>query len=493
MDGKASEASEAGDLPCLIGGEPVTTGAWIEARCPSDGSLIARVPACGTAEVDAAVSAARAAMDGAWGRTPAVERGRALMRLSALVTEHADELAAMEARDTGKPLRQGRADAKAAARYYEFYGGIAAALHGDTIPFGDGHTALTWREPHGVVAGIVPWNYPLQIVARVVGAGLAAGNALVVKPAEDASLTTLRVASLAHEAGLPPGALNVVTGHGAEAGAALGAHPGIDHVTFTGSPGTGSAIQRAAAANNVGTTMELGGKSAQIVFADADLTRALPVLVNAVIQNGGQTCSAGARVLIERSVYARVAEALTERFAALVAGPHDGGADGEGHDLGPMVSGKQAERVRGFVERAQGAGVDVLAHGSIHPDAPEGGHFIEPVLFGDVDPASELAREEVFGPVLVLMPFEGEAEALRLANATDYGLVAGVWTADGGRQHRMARALRAGQVFINNYGAGGGVELPFGGHGRSGHGREKGFEGLVEMTTTKTVVWDWGA
>ena len=482
MDGHGG----AGDLPALVGGKPVTTGRWIEARCPSDGSLLARFPACEAAEVDGAVRAARAAFEGEWGRTPAVERGRALMRLSRLVEDAADELGAMEARDTGKPLAQGIADARAAARYHEFYGGIASALHGDTIPFQPGHTALTWREPHGVVAGIVPWNYPLQITARVVGAGLAAGNAMVIKPAEDASLTALRIAAMAHEAGLPPGALNVVTGYGSEAGAALSAHPGIDHVTFTGSPETGSAIQAAASANNVGTTMELGGKSAQVVFADADLDRVVPTLVKAIVQNGGQTCSAGARVLLERPIYEEVAAVLAERFATLVAGPHDGG-----HDLGPMINAKQAARVRGFVERAEVAGARILARGSIAAGAPEGGHYVEPVLFGDVDPASELAREEVFGPVLALMAFEGEAEAVRLANATDYGLVAGVWTADGGRQHRMARALRAGQVFVNNYGAGGGVELPFGGRGRSGHGREKGFEGLVEMTQTKTVVWDW--
>ena len=483
----ASTSDEIGDLPALAGGEPMlaASGEWLDVECPSDARVFARVPACGAEEVDRAVGAARIAFEGEWGRMPALERGRSLMRLSRLVTEAEGELAAMEARDTGKPLRQGLADARAAARYYEFYAGAADKLHGDTIPTQPHQTALTWREPHGVVAGIIPWNYPLQIMARVVGAALAAGNALVVKPAEDASLTALRIATMAHEAGLPSGALNVVTGTGEAAGAPLSAHGGVDYVTFTGSPPTGTAIQRAAAGNNVGTTMELGGKSPQIVFADADLDRALPFLVNAIIQNGGQTCSAGSRVLIERSIYGEVASRLTERFATLEAGPHDGE-----HDLGPMISARQKERVLGFIERAEKAGAKRLATGRIALEASAAGHFVEPVLFGDVDPESELAREEVFGPVLALFPFDKEAEAIELANGTDYGLVASVWTHNGSRQHRVAKAVRAGQVFVNNYGAGGGVELPFGGFKRSGHGREKGFEALHDMTTTKTVVWD---
>jgi aldehyde dehydrogenase (NAD+) len=418
---------------------------------------------------------------------PAVERGRLLTRLGLLVERHAEELAALESRDTGKPLRQGRADVTATMRYYEFYGGAADKLHGDTIPFLEGYTALTLREPHGVVAGIIPWNYPLQILARVAGAALAMGNALVAKPAEDASLTTIRIAELALEAGFPEGVFNVVTGYGHDAGAALSGHPGVDYVTFTGSPGTGTAIQQAAALNNRGVTMELGGKSPQIVFADADLDKALPVLVNAIIQNAGQTCSAGSRVLIERPAYDAVAEALAGRFAKLVAGPHD--ADPE-RDLGPLVSACQRARVAAMVEEAEASGIAVLARGIVDERAPQGGFYAAPVLFGAVDPAARIAREEIFGPVLSLSSFEGEDEAVRLANGTDYGLVAGIWTRDGARQHRLAKRVRAGQVFINNYGAGGGVELPFGGFGRSGHGREKGFEALYDMSATKTVVFD---
>lgn len=474
----------------VIGGRRVeaVSGAHIEVVCPSDGKVFATIPASRAEDVDLAVRAARKSFDeGPWRAMPAVERGRRLTRLGQLVERDAEELAALESRDTGKPLRQGRADVAATMRYYEFYGGAADKLHGDTIPFLEGYTALTLREPHGVVAGVIPWNYPLQILARVAGAALAMGNVLVVKPAEDASLTTIRIAELALEAGFPEGVFNVVTGTGSEAGAALSGHPGVDYVTFTGSPGTGTAIQQAAALNNRGVTMELGGKSPQIVFADADLDKALPVLVNAIIQNAGQTCSAGSRVLIERPAYDAVAEALAGRFAKLVAGPHD--ADPE-RDLGPLVSARQRARVAAMVDEAEASGIAMLARGAVDERAPQGGFYAAPVLFGAVDPAARIAREEVFGPVLSLFSFEGEDEAVRLANGTDYGLVAGVWTRDGARQHRLAKRVRAGQVFVNSYGAGGGVELPFGGFGRSGHGREKGFEALYDMSATKTVVFD---
>ena len=464
------------------------SGERIDVRSPSDGKVFASIPAAGAADVDRAVRAARLAFDeGQWSRMPAVERGRCLTRLFHLVEKNGTELAALESRDTGKPVRQGRADVNATMRYYEFYGGSADKIHGDTIPFLEGYTALTLREPHGVVAGIIPWNYPLQILARVAGAALAMGNTLVVKPAEDASLTTIRIAELALEAGIPAGVFNVVTGYGREAGAALSAHPLVDYVTFTGSPLTGTAIQQAAAINNRGVTMELGGKSPQIVFADADIEAALPVLVNAIIQNGGQTCSAGSRVLIEKPIYDKVATGLAGRFSKLVAGPHDADLD-----LGAMINPNQKKKVAGMIAAAEEAGIPVLARGSIHAEAPAEGYYQAPVLFGSVDPAATIAQEEIFGPVLSLFPFEGEEEAVRLANGTDFGLVAGIWTKDGARQHRVAKRVRAGQVFVNGYGAGGGIELPFGGFKKSGHGREKGFEALYDMSATKTVVFNHG-
>lgn len=474
----------------LIDGKPVDalSGERIDVVCPSDGKVFSSIPASGAADVDRAVKAAHKAFyEGPWSKMPAVERGRCLTRLFHLVEKHGDELAALESRDTGKPVRQGKADVVATMRYYEFYGGAGDKIHGDTIPFLDGYTALTLREPHGVVAGIIPWNYPMQILARVAGAALAMGNTLVVKPAEDASLTAIRIAQLALEAGVPEGVFNVITGYGRDAGAALSSHPLVDYVTFTGSTVTGTAIQQAAAVNNRGTTMELGGKSAQIVFADADIEAALPVLVNAIIQNAGQTCSAGSRVLIEKPIYEKVASALADRFSKLVAGPHEADLD-----LGPLINAKQRDRVAGMVNAAREAGIAVLAEGSIHPDAPEGGFYHPAVLFGSVDPNATIAQEEVFGPVLSLFSFEGEEEAVRLANGTDYGLVAGVWTKDGSRQHRVAKRVRAGQVFVNGYGAGGGIELPFGGFKKSGFGREKGFEALYDMSATKTVVFNHG-
>jgi aldehyde dehydrogenase (NAD+) len=469
----------------LIGGRnvPASDGAMLDVLSPVDGSLFARIASGTAADVDAAVRSARTAFEGSWGRLTATERGRLLMRLATAVEARVDELGELESRDNGKPLRQAKADAVALARYFEFYGSAADKLHGEVIPYLNTHFIGVERVPHGVTGHIVPWNYPMQIFGRSVGAALAAGNATVVKPAEDASLTILRVAALAREVGFPDGALNVVTGLGRTAGAALAGHPGIDFLSFTGSPETGTAVQTAAAQNHVGVTLELGGKSAQVVFDDADLERALPVLVNAIIQNGGQTCSAGSRLLIQRGIFNHVVDAVAERFRTLKAGHPDAEPD-----LGPMINQAQQRRVQGYLDRAANEGLTVAASGGVAADAPKGGYYVAPTFFAPVAHESLLSQEEVFGPVLVATPFEDEAEAIRLANGTPYGLAAGVWTRDAMRSTRVGRAMRVGQVFVNCYGAGGGIELPFGGFGRSGHGREKGFEGLVEFTTTRTIV-----
>lgn len=459
-----------------------SVGETIPVVDPSDGQIFAQIARGTPADIDRAVAAARAAYEGPWGAMSAAERGRILARLSMLIATCHEEIAQIEARDTGKPLKQARADVTGIARYFEFYAGAADKLHGETLPYQSGYTVLTIREAHGVTGHIVPWNYPLQIFGRSVGAALATGNACVVKPAEDACLSLLRVAELAAEAGLPDGALNIVTGYGHEAGAALARHPGIDHISFTGSPATGAAVTKMAADNHVPVTLELGGKSPQIVFADADFDAALPVLVAAIVQNAGQTCSAGSRVLIERAAYEPLLERLAHAFAALRVGPSKLDLD-----CGPLISAKQQQRVWDFLSDAQHDGIAMAAHGEVVGDAPEAGFYQAPTLLRDVPPSHRLAREEVFGPVLAAMAFDDEADALRLANGTDYGLVAGIWTRDGARQMRLARRVRSGQVFINNYGAGGGIELPFGGVKHSGHGREKGFEALYGFTTLKTI------
>ena len=466
-----------------------STGATLALEDPSDGSSLATIARGDAADVDAAVAAARAAVAGTgsrgarvWGDYSAMERGRVLAAISARVLVNVEMLAALEVHDVGKPLKQARADAVALARYFEFYGGAADKVHGETLPFATGYTALTLREPHGVTGHIVPWNYPMQIVGRSVGAALAMGNACVLKPAEEACLTVLAFARICAEAGLPAGALNVVTGLGEEAGAALSAHSDVNHLSFTGSVATGALVQIAAARNAVPVTLELGGKSPQIVFADADLDAALPFLVNAGIQNAGQTCSAASRILVERPVFEAVKARMAERYRALRVGPAASDLD-----LGPVISARQKDGIERYLDLARDDGLLIASRGELVADAPRGGHYVRPTLVADVPAEHRLAQEEIFGPVQVLIAFDGEAEAIRIANGTKYGLVAGVWTRDGSRALRMARALKCGQVFVNNYGAGGGIELPFGGVRHSGHGREKGFEALYGFSTLKTI------
>jgi aldehyde dehydrogenase (NAD+) len=454
---------------------------------PSDGSVLAAIARGNAADVDAAVAAAQGALAGDWGRLSATERGRVLMRVSTRVAQAVDELARLEALDVGKPLAQARADALALARYLEFYAGAADKVMGETIAYARGSTVFTLREPHGVTGHIVPWNYPMQIIGRSVGAALAMGNACVLKPAEEACLTALAFAQLANEAGLPAGALNVVPGLGEEAGAALAVHPGVAHLSFTGSVAVGQAVQAAAARHTAPVTLELGGKSPQIVFADADLDAALPFLVNAGIQNAGQTCSAASRILVERSRLPEVVERMAERYRALRVGP----ALLE-PDVGPLVSARQREIVEGYLALAARAGLAVAAQAVLPAGLPAGGHYVAPTLLAPVDASHRLAQEEIFGPVQVVIAFDTEEEAVAIANGTLYGLVAGVWTRDGSRALRVARALHCGQVFVNNYGAGGGIELPFGGVKASGHGREKGFEALYGFSTLKTVAIQHG-
>lgn len=463
-------------------------GAWMEAPTtlpvvnPSDGRVIGEIARGGGAEIEHAVRAAEAAMDGEWGALEAAARGRLLSRLAELIGRDAEWLAKMESEDVGKPLSLARSDVKVCARYFEYYGGAADKIHGDTIPFFNGYTVATIYEPHGVVGIISPWNYPLQMNGRAVAPALAMGNAVVLKPAEDTSLTALALAELAAEAGFPKGALNVVTGLGEEAGAALAAHPRIHHISFTGSREVGTLIQTAAAKNTIPVTLELGGKSPQVVFADADLAEAGTVIVKAITQNAGQTCSAGSRVVIEDTIYDSFTADLAKRFKDLRVGSGE-----QDLDLGPVVNAKQCERVQGYIDLARRDGLTILAEGELGTNVPGDGYYVRPTLIGDVPPDHRLAQEEIFGPVLVAIRVRDEAEALKVANGTEYGLAAGIWTQDLGKALRLSKGIKSGQVFVNNYGAGGGVELPFGGVKGSGHGREKGFEAMYGFGSMKMI------
>lgn len=478
-----------GEKQILIDGTwgPAASGDTVPLFGPSTGAEIARIARGGKDDIARAVKAARKAFEGTWGATAAVDRGRLLTKLGRLITDNFDALAGIEAEDTGKPMKQARNDIAACARYFEFYGGAADKIHGDTIPFLTGYQVMILREPRGVTCHIIPWNYPAQMFGRTIGASLAAGNAAVMKPAEEACLSVLRLAELALEAGIPPGVINVVTGLGEEAGAALTSHPDIDFISFTGSPEVGTLVSQAAAVHHVPCVLELGGKSPQIVFADADQDKAAQVITNAIVQNAGQTCSAGSRVLVQRAIYEPFMALLAERFGKLTVGPHDLDLD-----CGPVITAKQKARVEGFLKNAKADHIAAVATGTIDPRAEASGYFVAPTLYTMVPEENPLAQQEVFGPVLAAIPFDDEADAIRVANGTDYGLVSGIWTENGGRQMRMAKGVRTGQVFVNGYGAGGGIELPFGGFRRSGHGREKGMEALHEFTVAKTVVFNHG-
>jgi aldehyde dehydrogenase (NAD+) len=468
----------------LIGGELRTIPDTVSVRNPATGVELARVAAGGDREIDAAVTAARDALENpTWARAHPAARGRILLAAAGLIRADTERLALLEAQDTGKPLRQARADVSTAARYFEFYGGAADKILGETIPLGPDLLDFTLREPIGVSAQIVPWNYPLQIASRGVAPALACGCSVVLKPSTRAPLSCLRLGEILLEAGLPPGVLNVVTGRGSEAGTALVRHPGVSQVTFTGSVEVAQDVVRHAAENLLPTVIEGGGKSPNIVFDDADLDRAAPAIVNAIIQNAGQTCSAASRLIVD----IRVQDSLTDRVATLmtqvVLGPGE-----EDPDMGPLIDERQLERVQGYVDVAVDEGANVISGGKRSEAAGLGrGNFMEPTLIDAVRPEMRIAQEEIFGPVLVVLPFETASEAITLANGTRYGLVTGIWTRDLDCAVSTARQIEAGQIFVNAYGAGGGVELPFGGYKRSGYGREKGLEALRSYVQVKNV------
>ena len=459
-------------------------GGVIDVYDPSTGELFARVAKGTSADINRAVQSARGAMESkAWGGMAPAERGRILYRMAGRIRERAEELAELESRDNGKPLRQSRTDVQVAARYFEFFAGIADKIMGNTIPLGPGFLDFTIREPIGVSAQIVPWNYPIQIGSRSVAPALAAGCTVVMKPAEDAPMTAIRLGEIGLECGLPPGVLNIVPGYGPEAGAALASHPDINQLTFTGSVATGIAVAKMAADNVVPVGMELGGKSPNIVFADADLDLATVGVSTAIFQNAGQTCSAGSRLLVERKAHDELVERLIARAKSMKIGP--GVSD---PDMGPIISKKQLATIERYVKVGEDEGAHVATGGRRPGDGvPPEGNYFEPTLLTGVTRNMRVAQEEIFGPVLAIIPFDDLEEAAMIANDSVYGLVAGVWTRDINKALSLSMRIKSGQVYVNTYGAGGGVELPFGGYKKSGYGREKSLESLASYTQIKNV------
>jgi aldehyde dehydrogenase (NAD+) len=465
----------------VIAGRPVqaASGQRFATLDPATEEPIAEVARGGAEDVDAAVRAAHAALHGEWSQITPAARGRVLLRLADLVAAHKEELAALETADVGKPLKEARGDVDGVVATLIYNAGAADKMEGATIPLGPSVVDFTLLEPLGVTAHIVPWNYPLGMAARSLGPALAAGCTAVLKPAEQTPLTALRFAELALEAGLPPGVLNVVTGYGEEAGAPLVRHPMVRGVTFTGSVPTGRTIMAMAAERTIPVVLELGGKNAVLVFADADLDRLVADVMEGAFENAGQICSSSSKLLVEASIADEVAERLKARAARITVGP---GRDDL--DLGPVVSDEQHARILDFVAEAKAEAR--LVHGGTRPANLPRGYFFAPTIFDRVPPEARIAREEVFGPVVTITPFSAESEALAIANGTGYGLVAGVYTRDISRALRIAKALEAGSVWINGWFIGG-QQAPTGGIKDSGIGRERGLPGVRNYLQIKNV------
>lgn len=472
---------EAYQLFIAGGWRDAAEGSTYESRNPYTRQAWARVPDAGPRDVDAAVQAAREALRGPWRAMSGFERARLLHRLADLIERDAAALAAAETRDNGKLLRETSGQLAYVPAWYRYYAGLADKLHGETIPTDrPSYFVYTRKEPVGVVAAIVPWNSPMLLTAWKLAPALAAGCTVVLKPSDSTPVTALLFARLVEEAGFPAGVVNVVTGRSAELGRALVAHPGVAKIAFTGSPHVGAAVAAAAGARLAPVLLELGGKSANVVFEDANLDAAVNGVVAGVYAASGQTCVAGSRLLVQRSIAATLRDRVVERARTIRLGdPLDPATE-----MGPLANERQLETVMGFVERAVADGAQVAAGGRVSPEL--GGLFVEPTVIAGVRPDQEIAQQELFGPVLAVLEFEDDDEAIELANGTDFGLAAGVWTGSIGRAHRMAERLEAGTVFVNDYRLVA-PNVPFGGMGMSGFGRENGIEAVSEYTVTKSV------
>ena len=461
---------------------PSLGGAMMETLDPGTGRAFASFAAGNADDVDAAVASAAKALKGPWRDTPPAQRGRILHRAAELIRANAERLAVVETLDSGKRLVEALGDVAGAAGCFEYYAGACDKHQGQSIPLGPDYLAYTLNEPVGVTAHIVPWNYPVSTAARGIAPALAAGCTVVAKPAEQTPLTALMLAELLLRAGVPPGVCNVVTGTGFEAGAALVRHAGIHHISFTGSVTTGIDVMRAAAPNITRLVLELGGKSPVVVLADCDMDAAVDGVIGAIFENAGQICSAGSRLVVARSIHEQFVERVVTRARALTLGH---GLRDPG--MGPVSSEAHLGKIAGYVERARQRGVSLRTGGKAATDPLTGqGWFFEPTVLDQLPPMDEAVQEEIFGPVLCVQVFDDLDEALALANGTPFGLVAGVYTRDFGTAHRLARDIDAGQVFVNEYFAGG-ISVPFGGNKRSGFGREKGLEALKSYCRTKSV------
>ena len=471
-----------------IGGEwtPPRSGRSIRSIDPSTEEVWAEVAEAGESDIDDAVAAARSAMQGPWKtRTTPSQRGELLLWLANLIRRDAAKLAEIESRDNGKPLRDTLGEMQRAVEWFTFFAGAADKIQGEQIPFRPNALAYTRREPVGVVGAILPWNSPMLLYSWKLGPALAAGNAVVLKPAEQTPVSAVELAKLIAEAGFPAGVVNVVPGYGAVAGAALAAHPAVNKISFTGSHATARKIMQNASGNLKRLTFECGGKSPHIIFADADLERALVVATQSAFRSTGQSCSLGSRLFVQRAIYSEFLDRIAGRARRIRIGmPLD-----KSTHIGPQTSAEQLAKTQSYIALGKQEGAELITGGG-RPKGFDRGYFVEPTVFAGVNNRSRLAQEEIFGPVLAVTPFETEEEAITLANDVEYGLVAGLWTSDVSRAHRVAAALESGLVTVNTFRTTHPM-LPYGGYKLSGLGRENGMEAIHHYTEVKTVVVDF--